>query len=552
MRKLPGLYNQRPPSADTNTAGVMSEKMAAWGRKMPSSIKSAARRALTWGHMRSPMSRGRTISHRPVPTKLLPADTDVSDSVVVPLTSSRRCPKLDTIPTLPVMSDGKFYTIFDRKVKLCMEDYDWHSQDARDIENKSVVLGNMNEILQLSRSTDAPKLTADALRSLLDLIDKHVFGVSLDVPALMTYSAELLSPNNPAMIFNSKCIELLENLMVAFPAEPSLSPETVFSKLFSHIDNPDMTERTKIAMLLSRVCKANPQLKEMACQRLERVFQEYIDGHLLPYGLGPGLQIFSDLARYGWIEMEDYMRMLLPLLATKHYYFFHRQFLAITNFFLDTRGKPVANSVIKAVMKVFPLTNSPKAVAFVQILRTVIGKFPMSATETLTVPFVKLLIQCTCCEYFRLSMTAFGLWSLPGMHQFLRDHTRALYPLIALEIRDAQESHWSLDVIKRCKNLESLLVVLDSEAFNSAVDECNRTQRSDMAMRDWVELAKVACSNDESIVLKDKIQEIHETLSPPECGEYLVSYSAGPTGKYAQMQRSPSLDPSQTLHKLLL
>ena len=555
MKRLPGLYGRRPPSADTNTLISKGDKPQTWGRAMPSSIKMAARRALTWGRSNSPLMKARTIpTHRPVPPKFIPPDTDVSNSMVMPLNTSHRFKKLELVPQLPKIGEAGFYEILKKKVHICKKEFDWHSQDSRDVENRGTVLGYMNEILQFCHSQEVNQLTPEAVGKLLKLVDRHVFRVSLGVPALMTYSEDLLSPEDPARIFNMKCVDLFELLWNTFPNDPRFEAETLLRKLFAQIDRADMTERMKIAMLLSRVCKGNPQLREMITKKLETVFQEYIDGKLLPYGLGPGLQLFMDLSRYRWIQLEDYVRMLLPLLGTKHYFFFHRQFSAITEYYVTVRGRPAANALIKEIIRVFPVTNSSKAVVFVQLLHLAISKVPESALDSLTVTFVAELMRCTCSDFYKLSAVSFKLWPLPGVHQFVRDNTRVLYPLVVPYILDAQESHWCLDIIKKCKTLESLLVVLDSQTFHGVRNESTThlVRMDELAARDWVTLAQAASRQYGDIVLDDKIAEIQNTFVNHGNPELCSNYQIGVIAKLAKMQRSPSLDIPESWHMRLL
>ncbi|KAF2307434.1 hypothetical protein GH714_028567 [Hevea brasiliensis] len=185
----------------------------------------------------------------------------------------------------------------------------------------------------------------------------------------------------------------------------------------------------------------------------------------------------------------------------------------------------LADTVIRGLLKYWPLTNCQKEVLFLGELEEVLEATQSAEFQRCMVPLFRQIARCLTSSHFQVAERALFLWNNEHIVSLIAQNRTVILPIIFEALEKNIQSHWNQAVHGLTVNVRKMFLEMDTELF----EECERRyQEKESRAKEveeqremtWKRLADVAA------------QKVGEDMHPNPIGSGLATEamveSAGP------------------------
>ncbi|KAI9076047.1 hypothetical protein K1719_041981 [Acacia pycnantha] len=161
------------------------------------------------------------------------------------------------------------------------------------------------------------------------------------------------------------------------------------------------------------------------------------------------------------------VRVLIPLHKPKCIPLYHQQLSYCITQFVEKDCK-LADTVIRGLLKYWPVTNSSKEVMFLGELEEVLEATQPSEFQRCMVPLFHQLSRCLSSSHFQVAERALFLWNNDHIESLIKPNRKIILPLVLPALEKNEQSHWNPAVLSLTINVRKIFFDADPELY----DEC--------------------------------------------------------------------------------
>lgn len=170
------------------------------------------------------------------------------------------------------------------------------------------------------------------------------------------------------------------------------------------------------------------------------------------------------------------VRALIPLHKPKPIALYHQQLSYCITQFVEKDYK-LADTVIRGLLKYWPVTNCQKEVLFLGELEEVLEGTQAAEFQRCMVPLFRQIACCLNSSHFQVAERALFLWNNEHIVNLIAQNRSVVLPIIFEALEKNIQSHWNQAVNGLTINVRKMFLDMDVELF----EECQRQYEEKVA-----------------------------------------------------------------------
>lgn len=304
-------------------------------------------------------------------------------------------------------------------------------------------------------------------------------------------------------------LQVVYDLLLRFVTSGSLEAK-VAKKYIDHsfilrlldlFDSEDPRERDCLKTILHRIYGKFMVHRPFIRKAVSNIFYRFVFETERHNGIAELLEIFGSVISGFALPLKEEHKMflwraLIPLHKPKSVGSYLQQLSFCITQFLEKEPK-LAGSVIKGLLKYWPVTNSQKEVMFLGELEEVLESTSMVEFQKIMIPLFRRIRCCLNSSHFQVAERALFLWNNDHIVSLIAYNRHVILPLIFPALERNTRNHWNQAVLNLTVNMKKMFSEMDNELVISCqgiFDEEEAKVRTEAEKRKviWERLETVA------------------------------------------------------------
>lgn len=458
------------------------------------------------------------------------------NSVVAPLTSpikendvinaeSDHSPNGSLSPTanLPLLRDVPWFERQDlliKKLNLCCLQYDFSNpkENIAEKEIKRQTLLELVDYVQYGAGTLTERVQGEIAKMFASNLFRSLPPACHESTGLDKFDREEEDPcMDPAWPHLQIVYELLLRYIISADTDPRLAKRYIdrffVQRLLNLFDSEDPREREYAKTILHRIYGKYMMHRPFIRKAINNIFYRFIYETERHNGISELLEILGSIINGFALPLKEehklfLSRALLPLHKPKCLALYHQQLSYCITQFVE-KDFTLVDTVIRGLLRYWPVTNSQKEVLFLGELEEVLEITQSSEFQSFMVPLFRQIGRCLNCSHFQVAERALFFWSNDHIVNLVAENRNVILPLIFEALEKNTACHWHQAVHGRTMNVRKMFIDMDENLFKDCQlkfqeDEAKAREIEEKREVIWKHLEAVATSSglsEESIVL---------------------------------------------------
>lgn len=157
-------------------------------------------------------------------------------------------------------------------------------------------------------------------------------------------------------------------------------------------------------------------------------------------------------------------RVLIPLHKPKSLAVYFQQLCYCVTQFIEKDPK-LASTVIRGLLKYWPITNSQKEVMFLGEVEEILEGINMGEFERVMVPLFWRIGCCINSSHFQVAERALLLWNNDQIYSLIGHNRQVILPIIIPALETNVQTHWNQSVLNLTMNVRNVFTEMDNMLF---------------------------------------------------------------------------------------
>ncbi|XP_015055906.1 serine/threonine protein phosphatase 2A 57 kDa regulatory subunit B' beta isoform-like [Solanum pennellii] len=418
--------------------------------------------------------------------------TNSIQSQQTPSVMTSAAPASGNIENLPLFRDVQIserQVLFFRKLQICCFQFDF-TDTMKLVREKEIKRQTLVELVDYVQS-GAGKISESNQEEMVKMIAGNIFR------CLPPASHENTGSENVEQEEDEPCLEpswphlqlvyeLLLRYVVSSDTDTKLAKRFIdhsfVLKLLDLFDSEDPREREYLKTILHRVYGKFMVHRPFIRKGINNIFYRFIYETERHSGIGELLEILGSIINGFALPMKEehklfLVRALIPLHKPKSVAMYHQQLSYCIVQFVEKDYK-LSDTVIRGLLKYWPVTNCQKEVLFLQELEEVLETTQAAEFQRCMVPLFRQIARCLNSPHFQVAERALFLWNNEHIVGLIAQNRNVIFPIIFDALQKNIDNHWNQAIHGLTVNVRKMFMEMDAELF----DECQR-QYSEKAAR---------------------------------------------------------------------
>ncbi|XP_073298042.1 serine/threonine protein phosphatase 2A 57 kDa regulatory subunit B' beta isoform-like [Primulina huaijiensis] len=392
-------------------------------------------------------------------------------------------PYTGTIENLPMFRDvmvAERQNLFLRKLQICCFCFDF-SETLKMLREKEIKRQTLVELVDFIQSGSG-KITESNQEEMVKMISVNIFRCL--PPAFHENSgSETTDPEeepylDPSWPHLQLVYELLLRYVVSSDTDTKVAKRYIdhsfVLKLLELFDSEDPREREYLKTILHRIYGKFMVHRPFIRKAINNIFYRLIYETERHSGIAELLEILGSIINGFALPMKEehklfLVRALIPLHKPKPVAMYHQQLSYCITQFVEKDYK-LADTVIRGLLKYWPVTNCQKEVLFLGELEEVLEATQAAEFQRCMVPLFRQIARCLNSSHFQVAERALFLWNNEHIVGLIAQNRSVILPIIFAALEKNIQSHWNPAVHGLTVNIRKMFVEMDTELF----EECQR------------------------------------------------------------------------------
>ncbi|XP_059305908.1 LOW QUALITY PROTEIN: serine/threonine protein phosphatase 2A 57 kDa regulatory subunit B' beta isoform-like [Lycium ferocissimum] len=404
--------------------------------------------------------------------------TNVTSSVTPAVTSLQ---KIENLPMLKDVSMSDRQSLFLRKIQVCCYQFEFNNNNnntmnsfVREKEIKRQTLVELIDCIQCN----AMKISEVNQGEMLKMISINIFRC-LGPTCYENTGSENVEPDEeesylePSWPHLQLVYELLMRYIVSTDTDTKVAKRFIdhsfVLKLLDMFESEDQREREYLKMILHRIYGKFMVHRPFIRKAINNIFYRFVYETERHCGIGELLEILGSIINGFALPMKEehklfLVRALIPLHKPKPIVMYHQQLSYCVVQFVEKDYK-LADTVIRGLLKYWPVTNCQKEVLFIGEVEEVLEAAQAAEFQRCMVPLFRQIARCLNSPHFQVAERALFLWNNEHIVGLIAQNRNVILPIIFEALEKNIRSHWNQAVHGLTINVRKMFLEMDADLF---------------------------------------------------------------------------------------
>lgn len=416
----------------------------------------------------------------------------------------------EALPSLRDVPSSEKQNLFIRKLNLCCVVYDF-SDPTKSLKEKDIKRQTLLELVDYVSSPNG-KFAENAMQEIIKMISANLFRAFTSPPRENKVSEAFdLEEEEPSMDPTWPHLQLVYEFLLRFVASPETDAKlakryidhSFVLRLLDLFDSEDPREREYLKTILHRVYGKFMVHRPYIRKAINNIFYRFIYETEKHNGIAELLEILGSIINGFALPLKEehklfLVRALIPLHKPKCIPMYHQQLSYCITQFVEKDCK-LADTVIRGLLKYWPITNSSKEVMFLGELEEVLEATQPAEFQRCMVPLFCQIARCMNSLHFQVAERALFLWNNDHIENLIKQNRKVILPIIFPSLEKNTRNHWNQAVQSLTLNIRKIFSDLDPDLFEECLlkfQEDEAKERETVTKREatWKRLEEIATS----------------------------------------------------------
>lgn len=369
-----------------------------------------------------------------------------------------------------------------KKLSLCSAVFDF-TDPYKNAREKEIKRQNLLDLVDFIISGSC-RLNETTMEEIAKMVSANLFRTLTSRPSPAPPSIEGLDPEEEVSALEPAWshLQLVYDFLLRFVASPETDAKVAkryidhsfVLRLMDLFDSEDPRERECLKTILHRIYGKFMVHRPFIRKAINNIFYRFIFETEKFNGIAELLEILGSIISGFALPLKEehklfLVRTLIPLHKPKCLSSYHQQLSHCIIQFVEKDSK-LADTVIRGLLKYWPITNSQKEVLFLVELEQVLEITQAAEFQRCMVPLFRQIGRCLNSSHFQVAERALFLWNNDEILSLMAQHRYAILPLIFPSLEKNIRNHWNQLVHNLTWNVRKMLIDMDQDLF----EDCQR------------------------------------------------------------------------------
>uniref|UniRef100_A0A1D1ZDJ9 Serine/threonine protein phosphatase 2A regulatory subunit n=1 Tax=Anthurium amnicola TaxID=1678845 RepID=A0A1D1ZDJ9_9ARAE len=272
-------------------------------------------------------------------------------------------------------------------------------------------------------------------------------------------------------------LQTVYDLLLKFISSPTLDAKVAkkyvdhsfISRLLDLFDSEDPRERDCLKAILHRIYGKFMVHRPFIRKAVSNIFYRFVFETEKHNGISELLEVLGSVISGFALPLKEEHKMflcraLIPLHKPKSVGVYLQQLTYCVMQFVEKEPK-LASTVIRGLLKYWPVTNSQKEVMFLSEVEEVLEATNLVEFQKFMVPLFWRIGYCLSSSHFQVAERALFLWNNDHIVTLIAQNHRAILPVIFPSLERNSRSHWNQAVLNLTLNVRKMFSEMDEDLF---------------------------------------------------------------------------------------
>ncbi|KAK0588467.1 hypothetical protein LWI29_001411 [Acer saccharum] len=414
----------------------------------------------------------------------------------------------EALPSFRDVPSSEKPNLFIRKLNMCCVVFDFNDP-SKNLKEKDIKRQTLLELVDYISSVTS-KFNEVAMQEITKMVAINLFRT---FPSSNDKGLEMFDPeeDEPMMEPTWPHLQIVYEILLRFVASAETDAKlakryidhSFVLRLLDSFDSEDQREREYLKTILHRIYGKFMVHRPFIRKAINNIFYRFIFETEKHNGIAELLEILGSIINGFALPLKEehklfLVRALIPLHKPKCVSMYHQQLSYCITQFVEKDFK-LADTVIRGLLKYWPLTNSSKEVMFLGELEEVLEATQAAEFQRCMVPLFRQISRCLNSSHFQVAERALFLWNNDHIRNLINLNRKVILPIIFPALERNTRGHWNQAVQSLTMNVRRIFSDTDQALFDECLarfQEVEAKERETQEKREsiWKRLEDVAAS----------------------------------------------------------
>ncbi|GFP84959.1 serine/threonine protein phosphatase 2a 59 kDa regulatory subunit b' eta isoform [Phtheirospermum japonicum] len=420
----------------------------------------------------------------------------------------------EVLPSFRDIPSAERQNLFLRKLSMCCVVFDF-TDPTKNPREKDVKRQTLVELVDYVTSANG-KFNETVMQEIVRMVSVNLFRTLSTQPREnMILEGFDLEEEEPLMDPAWPHLQVVYEFFLRFVASPETDAKlakrfvdhSFVLRLLDLFDSEDPRERDYLKTVMHRIYGKFMVHRPFIRKAINNIFYRFVFETEKHNGIAELLEILGSIINGFALPLKEehklfLVRVLIPLHKPKCIPMYHQQLSYCITQFVEKDCK-LADTVIRGLLKYWPITNSSKEGMFLGELEEVLEVTQPPEFQRCMVPLFRQIGRCMSSSHFQVAERALFLWNNDHIGNLIKQNRKVILPIIFSALERNSRNHWNQAVQSLTLNVRKIFSDVDPELF----DECslefqeNEARQEEMKIKreaTWRRLEKISAMNSSS------------------------------------------------------
>ncbi|KAK8325765.1 hypothetical protein V6Z12_A11G073400 [Gossypium hirsutum] len=341
----------------------------------------------------------------------------ISQVVNAKLNGNTVATSFEALPNFRDVPNSEKQNLFIRKLNICCIVFDF-TDLTKNVKEKDIKRQTLLEIVDYVSSANG-KFSEIIMQEIVKMVSVNLFRALTSAPrenkVLLAFDLE---EEEPSMDSAWPHLQVVYEFLLRFVASPETDAKlakryidhSFVLRLLDLFDSEDPREREYLKTVLHRIYGKFMVHRPFIRKAINNIFYRFIFETEKHNGIAELLEILGSIINGFALPLKEehklfLVRALIPLHKPKCIPMYHQQLSYCITQFVEKDCK-LADTVIRGLLKYWPITNSSKEVMFLGELEEVLEATQLAEFERCMVPLFRQIGRCLSSSHFQVGISS--------------------------------------------------------------------------------------------------------------------------------------------------
>ncbi|XP_031270101.1 serine/threonine protein phosphatase 2A 57 kDa regulatory subunit B' theta isoform-like [Pistacia vera] len=439
------------------------------------------------------------------------------------LNGSSMLSSYEALPAFKDVTNAEKQSLFIKKLNLCCVVFDF-TDPTKNLKEKEIKRQTLLELVDYVTSAIG-KFTETVMLEVVKMVSANLFRTLTPQPRENKVADGLdLEEEEPSMDPAWPHLQIVYEFLLRFVASPETDAklakryisQSFIVKLLDLFDSEDPREREYLKTILHRIYGKFMVHRPFIRKAINNIFFRFVFETEKHNGIAELLEILGSIINGFALPLKEehkvfLVRALIPLHKPKCLAMYHQQLAYCITQFVEKDCK-LADTVIRGLLKFWPVTNSSKEVMFLNELEEVLEATQPPEFQRCMVPLFQRIARCLNSLHFQVAERALFLWNNDHIENLIIQNRKVILPIIFPALEKNAKNHWNQAVHSLTLNVRKIFYDIDPELFKECLLKFQENEskeneieaRREATWKRLEELAEEKGASDQTVLVPEK------------------------------------------------